>query len=93
MQILPAEFFWLPIVEAKAAVLHFLPVHVEGNEKRCKVEQNGARDGQVTWSKVAGKKNDRHICGNFITGLFSVGDRGKLHISKFPRSVGPFDLC
>ena len=44
IQTLPAEFFWLPIVEAKAAVLHFLPIHVDGNEEGYKVEQDGARD-------------------------------------------------
>jgi len=48
-----AEFFWLPVMEAKAAVLHFLPVHVEGDEERYKVEQNGARDCQDNRSKMA----------------------------------------
>jgi len=37
-----AEFFRLPIVEAKAAVLHFLPIHVGGKEAGYDVEQDGA---------------------------------------------------
>ena len=78
-------------MEAKAAVLHFLPIHVDGNEEGYKVEQDGARDHQDNRSNIAWKKKARHICGNFITGLFCGGDRGKLHFLKFPRSVGPFD--
>ena len=49
------------------------------------------RDHQDNRSNIAWKKKARHICGNFITGLFCGGDRGKLHFLKFPRSVGPFD--
>ena len=78
-------------MEAKAAVLHFLPIHVDGNEEGYKVEQDGARDHQANRSNIAGKKKGRHICGNFNIGLFCGGDRGKLHFLKFPRSVGPFD--
>jgi len=32
-----AELFWLPIMVAEAAVLHFLPIHVDGKDEKYKV--------------------------------------------------------